>query len=208
MANNQSLQILRGTRSAINSQTTKLLDGQLLYDKTNNQLFIGDTSASSFDLASMNGRLVAGQIGPTGATGPVGPTGPMGPTGSQGKTGPTGPTPTGSVDITVTPFTKYTPNSGNLQLMPTFANCVALLIKYFPYGDSQLDATVTDVIFFPLVQAFQSYAKYDTNTYQVGGESGISATFNFTVAGQFPVFTATGGSSSSCFHLIGIKMTF
>ena len=90
MANNQSLQILRGTRSAINSQTTKLLDGQLLYDKTNNQLFIGDTSASSFDLASMNGRLVAGQIGPTGPRGNVGPTGSIGPTGSQGPTGPQG----------------------------------------------------------------------------------------------------------------------
>ena len=101
MANNKSLQILRGTRDKINSQTTKLLDGQLLYDKTNNQLFIGDTSASSFDLTSMNGRLVAGQIGPTGATGAqgkVGPTGakgdtgPKGPTGAKGNTGSTGPT--------------------------------------------------------------------------------------------------------------------
>ena len=72
MANNKSLQILRGTRSAINSQTTKLLDGQLLHDKTNNQLFIGDTSASEFELTSMNGRLVAGQIGPTGPTPPTG----------------------------------------------------------------------------------------------------------------------------------------
>lgn len=135
MANNQSLQILRGTRSAINSQTTKLLDGQLLYDKTNNQLFIGDTSASSFDLASMNGRLIAGLTGPTGArgaTGPTGPTGSIGPTGSQGKTGPTGPTPTGSVTVAVTPFTKYIPNNGNLQLVPLFIGCVGILIKYFP----------------------------------------------------------------------------
>lgn len=146
MANNQSLQILRGTRSAINSQTTKLLDGQLLYDKTNNQLFIGDTSASSFDLASMNGRLVAGQIGPTGATGP---TSPIGPTGSQGRTGPTGPTPKGSVAVEVTAFTKYTPNSRELQLIPRFIGYTGLLIKYFPFGDSTLDATVTDVIFFP-----------------------------------------------------------
>lgn len=187
MSNNQSLQILRGTRSAINSQTTKLLDGQLLYDKTNNQLFIGDTSASSFDLSSMNGRLIAGLTGPTG---------------------PTGPAPTGSVNVAVTAFTRYVPNNGNLQLISLLQNCVGLLIKYFPYGDSPLDATVTDVIFFPLVQIFPSTAVYDTNTYQVGGESGISATFNFALSNRLPVFTATGGSSSSCFHLIGVKITF
>ena len=92
MANNKSLQILRGTRDKINSQTTKLLDGQLLYDKTNNQLFIGDTSASKFDLTSMNGRLVAGQVGPTGPRGSQGNVGPTGAKGDKGNTGNVGPT--------------------------------------------------------------------------------------------------------------------
>ena len=161
-----------------------------------------------------------GPRGNTGATGAVGPTGPTGKTGAQGpqgeqgiqgvqgKTGPTGPKPTGDVYMGVTPFTKYIPNNGELQLMPRFAGYPGLLIKYFPYGDSQLDATVTDVIFFPLTQAFASMTTYDTNTYQVGGESGLTATFNFVISNNIPCFIATGGSSSSCFHLIGIKFTF
>lgn len=42
MAGNDSIQILRGTASNIAASTETLLDGQLLYDKTNNKLFIGN----------------------------------------------------------------------------------------------------------------------------------------------------------------------
>ena len=42
MAGNDSIQILRGTSESINSSDETLLDGQLLYDKTNNRLYIGN----------------------------------------------------------------------------------------------------------------------------------------------------------------------
>ena len=42
MAGNDSIQILRGTASNIAASNETLLDGQLLYDKTNNKLFIGN----------------------------------------------------------------------------------------------------------------------------------------------------------------------
>lgn len=42
MAGNNSIQILRGTSSQISSSNETLLDGQLLYDKTNNRLYIGN----------------------------------------------------------------------------------------------------------------------------------------------------------------------
>lgn len=42
MAGNDGIQILRGTAESINSSDETLLDGQLLYDKTNNKLYIGN----------------------------------------------------------------------------------------------------------------------------------------------------------------------
>ena len=42
MANNKSIQILRGERAKIASKTDSLLDGQLLYNKTDNYLTVGN----------------------------------------------------------------------------------------------------------------------------------------------------------------------
>lgn len=42
MANNKGIQILRGSHSSISNSTDYLLCGQLLYDKTTNQLMCGD----------------------------------------------------------------------------------------------------------------------------------------------------------------------
>ena len=42
MAGNDSIQILRGTSESIDASDETLLDGQLLYDKTNNKLYIGN----------------------------------------------------------------------------------------------------------------------------------------------------------------------
>ena len=77
MAGNNSLQILRGTSSQISNSNETLLDGQLLYDKTNNKLYIGNGEEPV-----KNATLVGGLVGPTG---PKGPTGARGLTGSAGK---------------------------------------------------------------------------------------------------------------------------
>ena len=46
MAGNNSLQMLRGTSSAISASTATLLAGQPLYDMTNNLLYVGDGSTT------------------------------------------------------------------------------------------------------------------------------------------------------------------
>ena len=46
MAGNNSLQMLRGTSSAISASTATLLAGQPLYDLTNNLLYVGDGSTT------------------------------------------------------------------------------------------------------------------------------------------------------------------
>lgn len=86
MAGNNSIQILRGTSSQISSSNETLLDGQLLYDKTNNRLYIGNGEESV-----RSATLVGGMTGPTGPTGPQGPQGSRGLRGYTGDVGPTGP---------------------------------------------------------------------------------------------------------------------
>ena len=71
MAGNNLIQILRGSASDISSSNQNLLDGQLLYDKTNNRLYIGNGSQPVNDAT-----LIGGMTGPQGERGPTGPTGP------------------------------------------------------------------------------------------------------------------------------------
>lgn len=96
MAGNNLIQILRGSASDISSSNQNLLDGQLLYDKTNNRLYIGNGEEPV-----NSATLIGGMTGPTGPTGPRGytgsngargATGPTGPQGPQGETGPAGAT--------------------------------------------------------------------------------------------------------------------
>lgn len=145
MAGNNLIQFLRGTNAQISSSQEVANAGQHMFSTDDKYLLVGDDSTQIRNLEPI-----------------------------LGTTGPTGPSPTGSVSVSVTGFTKYIPNSGNLQLVPSFVGCVGLSIKYFPFGDSTLDATVTDVIFFPLAQIFASPTTHDTNTYQVGGEYGVN----------------------------------
>ena len=49
MAGNNSLQMLRGTSSAISASTATLLAGQPLYDMTNNLLYVGDGSTTQIN---------------------------------------------------------------------------------------------------------------------------------------------------------------
>ena len=89
MAGNNLIQFLRGTSSAINSSTEVALEGQPVYDKTNNRLYIGDGTTQIRYLDP-----VLGTTGPQGSRGPTGPTGPQGeqgPRGYNGSRGPTGP---------------------------------------------------------------------------------------------------------------------
>ena len=61
MAGNDSIQILRGTSESINSSDETLLDGQLLYDKTNNKLYIGNGEQpvnSATQIGGMNGLSI------------------------------------------------------------------------------------------------------------------------------------------------------
>lgn len=81
MAGNNLIQFLRGTSSAINSSTEIALDGQPVYDKTNNRLYIGDGTTEIRNLDP-----VLGTTGPQGSRGPTGPTGPIGPQGARGTT--------------------------------------------------------------------------------------------------------------------------
>ena len=85
MAGNDSIQFLRGTSSAISSSTEIALDGQPVYDKTNNRLYIGDGTTQIRNLDP-----VLGTTGPQGSRGPTGPQGPQGPQGSRGLRGYTG----------------------------------------------------------------------------------------------------------------------
>lgn len=85
MAGNNSIQFLRGTSSVISSSTEIALDGQPVYDKTNNRLYIGDGTTQIRNLDP-----VLGTTGPQGSRGPTGPTGPRGYTGDVGPTGPAG----------------------------------------------------------------------------------------------------------------------
>lgn len=58
MAGNDSIQILRGTSESIDASDETLLDGQLLYDKTNNKLYIGNGEQpvnSATQIGGMNG---------------------------------------------------------------------------------------------------------------------------------------------------------
>ena len=61
MAGRNAIQILRGTSSQISSSNETLLDGQLLYNKTTNQLFIGNG-----DQAVNNATMIMGATGPQG----------------------------------------------------------------------------------------------------------------------------------------------
>ena len=61
MAGNDSIQILRGTSESIISSDETLLDGQLLYDKTNNKLYIGNGEQpvnSATQIGGMNGLSI------------------------------------------------------------------------------------------------------------------------------------------------------
>lgn len=85
MAGNNLIQFLRGTATDISSSSAVALDGQPVYDKTNNRLYIGDGTTQIRNLDP-----VLGTTGPQGSRGPTGPTGPQGPQGSRGLRGYTG----------------------------------------------------------------------------------------------------------------------
>lgn len=102
MAGNNSIQFLRGTSSAISSSTEIALDGQPVYDKTNNRLYIGDGTTQIRNLDPVLGTTgPQGSRGPTGPTGPQGSRGPRGYTGDVGPTGPAGPGGQGLANVSV-----------------------------------------------------------------------------------------------------------
>lgn len=87
MAGNNLIQFLRGTATDISSSSAVALDGQPVYDKTNNRLYIGDGTTQIRNLDPVLGTT--GPTGPRGNTGSRGLTGPTGPTGPQGEPGAT-----------------------------------------------------------------------------------------------------------------------
>lgn len=118
MAGNNLIQFLRGTSSAINSSTEIALEGQPVYDKTNNRLYIGDGTTEIRNLDPVLGTTgPQGSRGPTGPTGPQGEQGPRGYTGDVGPTGPAGPQGPAGVSFDSCEYLGSVDDNGNLFQM-------------------------------------------------------------------------------------------